>query len=109
MLVNSAMSLEEFKVIYFWEWFHRFFARFVGILYLFPLIYFLIRKQIDGKYAIRIFLVGLLLGIQSVIGWYMVKSGLVGRVDVSQYRLAMHLTMAFIILGITFQTLVIPI
>ena len=105
MLVNSAMSLEEFKVIYFWEWFHRFFARFVGILYLFPLIYFLIRKQINGKYAIRIFLVGLLLGIQSVIGWYMVKSGLVGRVDVSQYRLAMHLTMAFIILGITFQTL----
>ncbi len=105
ILVNSAMTLNEFKVIYFWEWFHRFFARFIGLLYLVPLIYFLINNQIIRKYFFRIFLIGILLGIQAFIGWYMVKSGLVGRVDVSQYRLAMHLTMAFIILGITFQTL----
>ena len=105
MLVNSTMTLNEFKFIYFWEWFHRFFARFIGILYLVPLIYFLINKTIHKKYLIRVFLVGFLLGVQAFIGWYMVKSGLVGRIDVSQYRLAMHLSMAFIILGITFQIL----
>ena len=104
MLVNSAMTLNEFKFIYFWEWFHRIFARFIGILYLVPLVYFLIDKRIDKEYLIRILCVGILLGVQAFIGWYMVKSGLVGRVDVSQYRLAMHLSMAFIILGITFQT-----
>ena len=104
MLVNSAMTLSEFKVIYFWEWFHRFFARLVGLLYLIPLIYLLVKNKIQKDYFINIFLIGFFLGIQAVIGWYMVRSGLVGRVDVSQYRLAMHLTMAFIILGITFQT-----
>ena len=105
MLVNSTMTLNEFKVIYFWEWFHRFFARLIGALYLIPLIYLLIKKKIHRSYQLRIFIVGFLLGVQAVIGWYMVKSGLVGRIDVSQYRLAMHLTMAFVILGITFQTL----
>ena len=105
MLVNSTMTLNEFKVIYFWEWFHRFFARLIGALYLIPLIYLLIKKKIHRSYQLRIFLIGFLLGVQAVIGWYMVKSGLVGRIDVSQYRLAMHLTMAFVILGITFQTL----
>ena len=104
MLVNSTMTLNEFKFIYFWEWFHRFFARFVGVLYLAPLIYLLINKKVHKDYLARIFLLGFLLAVQAVIGWYMVKSGLVGRVDVSQYRLAMHLSMAFIILGITFQT-----
>ena len=105
MLVNSTMTLDQFKVIYFWEWFHRFFARLIGALYLIPLIYLLIKKKIHRRYQLRIFSVGFLLGVQAVIGWYMVKSGLVGRIDVSQYRLAMHLTMAFIILGIIFQTL----
>ena len=105
LLINSKMTLSEFKVIYFWEWFHRFFARFIGLLYLIPLIYLLITKQIEKNYYIRVFLIGFFLGVQAVIGWYMVKSGLVGRVDVSQYRLAMHLTTAFVILGITFQTL----
>ena len=104
MLVNSAMTLNEFKIIYFWEWFHRFFARLIGAIYIIPLVYMLIKKKIHKKYLFRIFLIGFLLGIQAFIGWYMVKSGLVGRIDVSQYRLAMHLTMAFVILGITFQT-----
>ena len=104
MLVNSTMTLDQFKVIYFWEWFHRFFARLIGLLYLIPLIYLLVKNKIQKNYFIKIFLIGFLLGIQAFIGWYMVRSGLVGRVDVSQYRLAMHLTMAFFILGITFQT-----
>ncbi len=56
MLVNSAMTLNEFKFIYFWEWFHRFFARFVGVLYLVPLIYFLINKKVHKDYLSRIFL-----------------------------------------------------
>ncbi len=103
MLINSSMTLSEFKVIYFWEWFHRFFARFIGALYLFPMIYLLITKQIKKKFLVKLILVGFLLCIQAIIGWYMVKSGLIGRVDVSQYRLAMHLTMAFVILGITFN------
>lgn len=105
VLVNSSMTLSEFKIIFFWEWFHRIFARLIGVLYILPFLYFLIKNQIPRKYLIKIIVIGILLIMQAVIGWYMVKSGLVGRVDVSQYRLAMHLTMAFIILGLTFQVL----
>ncbi len=106
MLVNSSMTLQEFKVIYFWEWFHRAFARFIGAVYLIPLCFLLFYKKIDRKYYINVIAIGVLLFVQAVIGWYMVKSGLSERVDVSQYRLALHLTMAFIILGLTFHTLV---
>ena len=106
MLVNSSMTLQEFKAIYFWEWFHRAFARFIGAAYLIPLCFLLFYKKIDKKYYINVIAIGVLLFAQAVIGWYMVKSGLSERVDVSQYRLALHLTMAFIILGLTFHTLV---
>jgi len=103
-LVNASMTLSEFKFIYFWEWFHRAFARLVGFIYLFPLIYLLLNKHMNRKYYLSIFLIGLLLAIQATVGWYMVKSGLYGRIDVSQYRLAIHLTLAFIILGIIVHT-----
>ena len=103
-LINASMTLSEFKFIYFWEWFHRAFARLIGFIYLFPLIYFLFYKYINRKYYLSIFLIGILLALQATVGWYMVKSGLYGRVDVSQYRLALHLTLAFIILGITAYT-----
>ena len=106
MLVNSSMTLQEFKVIYFWEWFHRAFARLIGAAYLIPLCFLLFYKKIEKKYYNNVIAVGVLLLVQAVIGWYMVKSGLSERVDVSQYRLALHLTMAFIILGLTFYTLV---
>ena len=106
MLVNSSMTLQEFKVIYFWEWFHRAFARLIGAAYLIPLCCLLFYKQIEKKYYVNVISIGILLFAQAVIGWYMVKSGLSERVDVSQYRLALHLTMAFIILGLTFYTLV---
>ncbi len=106
MLVNSSMTLQEFKVIYFWEWFHRAFARLIGIVYLIPLCILLFYKKIEKKYYINVISIGVLLFAQAVIGWYMVKSGLSERVDVSQYRLALHLTMAFIILGLAFYTLV---
>ena len=105
MLVNSNMTLAEFKVIYFWEWFHRAFARLVGLIYIIPLTYLIISKKIPREYYYNVLLIGLLLSIQAIIGWYMVKSGLTGRVDVSQYRLSLHLTMAFIILGLIFYSL----
>tara|TARA_B100000575_G_C23059592_1_gene610010 strand:+ start:199 stop:1242 length:1044 start_codon:yes stop_codon:yes gene_type:complete len=103
-LINASMTLSEFKFIYFWEWFHRAFARLIGFVYLFPLIYLLFYKYINKKYYLSIFLIGALLALQATVGWYMVKSGLYGRVDVSQYRLALHLTIAFIILGIIVHT-----
>ena len=103
-LINASMTLSEFKFIYFWEWFHRAFARLIGFIYLFPLIYFLLNKYINKKYYPSIFLIGFLLALQATVGWYMVKSGLYGRVDVSQYRLALHLTLAFIILGLIAHT-----
>ena len=105
MLVNSSMTLQEFKTIYFWEWFHRAFARLIGAAYLIPLSILLFYKKIEKKYYFNIIAIGVLLFAQAFIGWYMVKSGLSERVDVSQYRLALHLTMAFIILGLTFYTL----
>ena len=106
MLVNSSMTLQEFKIIYFWEWFHRAFARLIGIAYLMPLCFLLFYKKIEQKYYSNVIAIGALLFAQAVIGWYMVESGLSDRVDVSHYRLALHLTMAFIILGLIFYTLV---
>ena len=104
-LVNSAMTLSEFKFIYFWEWFHRAFARFIGVVYIIPLAYLLLSKKLETRYLITILIIGLLLALQAFMGWYMVMSGLSERVDVSQYRLAMHLSLAFIILGLLFKTL----
>ena len=105
MLVNSGMTITEFKVIYFWEWFHRAFARLIGLIYIIPLIYLIISKNIPKGYYSNILLIGILLAIQAIVGWYMVKSGLAGRVDVSQYRLSLHLTIAFTILGLIFYSL----
>ena len=102
MLVNSTMTLSEFKVIYFWEWFHRAFARLIGLIYIVPLIYLIISKNIPRRYYFNVLLIGLLLATQAIVGWYMVKSGLTDRVDVSQYRLSLHLTIAFVILGLIF-------
>ena len=105
MLVNSSMNIAEFKVIYFWEWFHRAFARLIGLIYIIPLIYLIISKNIPKGYYLNVLLIGLLLVIQAIVGWYMVKSGLTDRVDVSQYRLSLHLAIAFIILGLIFYSL----
>jgi len=98
-LLNSTMTLEEFKVIYWWEFVHRFLGRLIGILYLAPLIYFTWKKIIVKKYLISFYLIFILILLQGFVGWYMVKSGLVERTDVSHYRLSLHLTLAFIILG----------
>ena len=100
-LVNNKMSLEEFKTIYLWEWAHRFLARIVGVLALFPFFYFLIKNKLSLSMSIKSVLLIVLIGLQGYIGWYMVQSGLVERIDVSQYRLSMHLTMAFVIIFVT--------
>lgn len=99
-LVNKGMSLEEFKVIYWWEWGHRFLGRIIGLAFALPLAVFWYAGALRPGYPLK--LMGLLAlgGLQGVIGWYMVKSGLVDRVDVSQYRLALHLSVAFLILGL---------
>ncbi len=97
---NSDMNLNEFKVIFWWEWFHRQLGRLVGLSVLLPLIYFTSKHGfwILKKYGFIFFLVCL----QGFFGWYMVSSGLVNRVDVSHYRLSIHLVTAFIILSIVF-------
>ena len=101
-LINYQMTLTEFKVIYLWEWGHRFLARIVGLIALMPFIYFLIKKKLSNSQIIKASTIVFLIAVQGYIGWYMVQSGLSERVDVSQYRLATHLTMAFIIIYVSF-------
>ena len=99
-LQNFSMTLEEFKVIFWWEFIHRFLGRLIGIFFLFPLIYFTFKlgfKKISSLYLIFV-----LICFQGFVGWYMVSSGLVDRVDVSHYRLSLHLVLAFIILSLIF-------
>ena len=98
-LVNQGMSLVEFKFIYWWEWAHRFLGRFIGLVMIVPFVALWLSRRIEPYLKPR--LIGLILlgGLQGALGWYMVKSGLVDRVDVSQYRLAAHLTLATVIFG----------
>ncbi len=97
-LQNYDMSMSEFKVIFWWEWIHRFLGRLIGITFLIPLIYFTYRTSF--KKMFNLYLIFFLICFQGFIGWYMVSSGLVDRVDVSHYRLAVHLMIAFIILSL---------
>ncbi len=99
-LVNKNITMDGFKAIFWWEWGHRFLGRFIGLAFGLPFLYFLATSTLTKSLALRLFGILLLGGLQGVIGWYMVMSGLVDRVDVSQYRLALHLTVAFIILGL---------
>ena len=98
-LMNSDMSLEEFKYIYFWEWFHRILGRIIGLVFLIPFIYFFYKKILTKEYSAKFFLIFILIFFQGALGWYMVKSGLVEDVTVSHYRLSLHLLIAFIILS----------
>ena len=97
---NFNMTLNEFKIIFWWEWAHRQLGRLIGLTVLLPMIYFTIKNGfwILREYSIIFFLVC----FQGFIGWYMVSSGLVDRVDVSHYRLSLHLLIAFIILSLVF-------
>lgn len=93
-LLFPGMTLAHFKYIYFWEWLHRLHARLVGLEMLLPLIWFWARGTLSNKFALKLFLIGCLIGLQGLVGWYMVKSGLTRRVEVSQYLLMAHLLLA---------------
>ncbi len=95
--INKGMSLAEFQFIYWWEWGHRFLGRLIGLAFAVPAAVFWARGMIPSWLAPRLVGLFLLGGLQGFVGWYMVASGLVDRVDVSQYRLALHLTLAAII------------
>ena len=99
-LQNNSMSLDEFKIIFWWEYIHRFLGRLIGIFYLLPLIFFSIKLRF--KELKNLYIIFLLILLQGFIGWYMVKSGLIDRIDVSQHRLSLHLVLAFIILSLIF-------
>lgn len=99
--LHSHFTLSDFKEIYFWEWLHRVMGRLIGLVFIFPFIYFLITKQLTSK-TIKKSIVLLALGaFQGFLGWYMVKSGLVDMPNVSHYRLAAHLTTAFLTFAAT--------
>lgn len=98
-IVNKGMSIEEFKLIYWWEWAHRFLGRFIGVAFAVPFLMFWALGMLRRGLAPQLFGVLALGGVQGFIGWFMVQSGLVDRVDVSQYRLALHLSVAFLIFG----------
>lgn len=100
--LNNHFTLEDFKDIYFWEWIHRVIGRFIGLVFIIPFIYFLIRKQLSKPTIKKSIILLLMGGFQGFLGWYMVKSGLVDRPDVSHYRLAAHLTTAFLTFAYTF-------
>jgi len=98
-LVNRGMTLAEFKEIYWWEWAHRFLGRFIGIAFLVPFVFFWLRRYLPPSLTPKLLGVFVLGGLQGALGWYMVQSGLVDRVDVSQYRLAAHLGLAVGLFG----------
>ena len=98
--VNHDMDLSGFKQIFFWEWFHRLWGRLIGMVYFLPFVYFLHQRQIPRKYMFSFIGFFLLGAAQGLMGWYMVKSGLVDNPAVSQYRLAAHLFLAFLIFGL---------
>jgi cytochrome c oxidase assembly protein subunit 15 len=94
-LMNAGMSLEAFKTIYFWEWFHRFWGRLIGLVFAVPFLWFVLRGQLRGRRAAKLFALFCLGGLQGFIGWWMVASGLKpDMLAVSQYRLATHLSLA---------------
>ena len=99
-LQNYSMTLNEFKVIFWWEFIHRFLGRVIGIFFLVPLIYFTFK--LGFLKTLGLHLIFILICFQGFIGWYMVSSGLIDRIDVSHYRLALHLVLAFFILSLIF-------
>ena len=97
---NNGMSLEEFKEIFFWEYFHRLWGRLIGIVFIIPMLFFIILKKIPKSILSKLFIILFLGGLQGFIGWWMVKSGLVNDPSVSQYRLTIHLSNALLILSL---------
>ena len=95
--INEGMSLAAFKKIFFWEWLHRLWGRTIGLIYALPLLFFWLRGKLPKGYGWAFIGILVLGGLQGLMGWYMVKSGLVNHPEVSQFRLAAHLMLAFLI------------
>ena len=104
LYVNKNMTLDEFKYIFWWEWFHRFFARLIGIIFIIPFFYFITKKNLNSFFCKRFFIIFILGLLQAVVGWWMVKSGLSENPYVSPYRLTFHLTNAVIIYALLLWT-----
>lgn len=102
--LNAGMTLGQFKSIFWWEFLHRFGARFVGLIFVLPLGWLAMRRRIPRSLLPRLGTLGVLMGLQGLMGWYMVASGLTERVNVSQYRLAAHLSLALVIYLLTVWT-----
>ncbi len=102
-IFNSAMDLDGFRRIFWWEWFHRLWGQLIGFVFLLPFLAFLVQGRVAGPLALRLGGLFLLGGLQGGIGWYMVQSGLVDRPEVSHYRLALHLGTAIVIYALTLR------
>jgi cytochrome c oxidase assembly protein subunit 15 len=99
--IHNDFTLSDYQFIYFWEWFHRFIGRIIGLVFIVPFVYFLIKKKLDVS-TIKKGIILLCMGaFQGFLGWFMVKSGLIDNPDVSHFRLALHLTFAFITFAYT--------
>src|ERR1700704_4792805 len=103
--LNAGMNLSEFKTIFWWEWSHRLLGRVIGIAYFLPFLWFLWRGYLSGELKRRLWGIFALGGLQGVVGWWMVASGLSERVEVSHYRLATHLMLALLIFAAIVWTL----
>lgn len=101
-IINNQFTLEEFKSIYWWEYIHRFLGRTIGVVFIIPFLYFLIKKKFDKFFLRKMYILLLLGAFQGVLGWFMVKSGLQKEPEVSHFRLAAHLISAFTVFGFTF-------
>ena len=101
-IVNTKITMEEFKFIFWWEWSHRFFARFIGVVFIVPFIYFCWKKRLSKNLLIIMTVIFIFGFLQAIVGWWMVKSGLTDNPYVSPYRLAFHLANALIIFSILF-------
>lgn len=102
--INTAMTLDEYKYIFYIEWFHRFIARFAGLVFAIPAFYFLFRKTIPFKEFGIYFTMGMLFLAQAFMGWFMVASGLVDRPAVSHFRLTAHLLLALTLFSLAIWT-----
>ena len=97
ILLNSSMSLDEFKIIFLWEYYHRLLGRIIGLFFIIPFLFLIFKKKLNRSLITKLSFIFILILFQGAIGWYMVVSGLTNNVSVSHYRLAFHLSTAFII------------
>ena len=99
--IHNDFTLSDYKFIYFWEWFHRFIGRIIGLVFIIPFVYFLIKKQLSSETLKKCVVLLGMGAFQGFLGWFMVRSGLINNPDVSHFRLALHLTFAFITFAYT--------